>query len=131
MQIFKVKYLCCYAAMSASGDSVFFQVASTRFRIPDVCILSIEAPRERVIRSSIPLLCVEVLSPRDSLTGMRRRAADYFARGVQTVWILDPETRTAYQCGPDSIEERQQGTLDVTGTPISLDIQQIFRVLDR
>ena len=51
--------------------------------------------REQVI-SHPPLLCIEVLSPRDSLRAMRERVQDYFDMGVPAVWIFDPETRTAY-----------------------------------
>jgi Uma2 family endonuclease len=73
------------------------QVAPTRFRIPDICVLAAGLPRERIIRTP-PLLCVEVLSPRDTLKAVRKRVQDYFDMGVQTVWIFNPETRTAHVC---------------------------------
>ena len=39
-------------------------------------------------------LCVEVLSPGNSLRRIREKLREYFARGVRMVWIIDPEDRT-------------------------------------
>ncbi len=60
------------------------QVTSTRFRIPDVCVNLASLPRERIIRTP-PLLCVEVLSPRDTLKAMRQRVQDFLDMGVPTI----------------------------------------------
>lgn len=57
-----------------------------------------------------PVLCVEVLSQRDTLKRMRMRCGDYLAMGVSVVWILDPETRTAYVLdGRGTTEQRDGG----------------------
>src|ERR1022692_1450709 len=66
------------------------RVSPTRVRIPDVCVLSADLERERII-SHPPLLCVEVLSPCDSLKRMRKRVQDFFDMGVKDIWIFDPE----------------------------------------
>src|SRR5665213_3927362 len=52
------------------------RTSPTRFRIPDVCVLSAALERERIITHP-PLLCVEVLSPRDTLKAMRKRVQDF------------------------------------------------------
>ncbi len=49
-------------------------------------------PRGQV--SLIPVLCVEVLSPSNTWTGMRRKIEEYLAAGVHEVWLVDPELRT-------------------------------------
>lgn len=42
-----------------------------------------------------PELCVEVLSPSNTRPKMTRKIREYFNRGVRTVWVVDPEERTA------------------------------------
>jgi Uma2 family endonuclease len=40
-------------------------------------------------------LCVEVLSPSNTVRGMNAKIREYFVRGVSMVWIIDPDERTA------------------------------------
>lgn len=105
------------------------RVSPTRFRIPDVCVLSADLERERII-SHPPLLCVEVLSPRDSLKAMRKRVQDFFDMGVKFVWIFDPETRIAHVCTATTMTDHKSGTLRVDGTKIELSIEEVFSTLD-
>ncbi len=105
------------------------RVSPTRVRIPDVCVLSAGLPRERII-SHPPLLCVEVLSPRDTLKAMRRRVQDFFDMGVKDIWIFNPETRTAHVCGASAMTEHKTGTLRVAGTKIKLSVEEVFSTLD-
>ena len=105
------------------------RVSPTRFRIPDVCVVSAGLPRERIV-SNPPLLCVEVLSPCDTLKAMRKRVQDYFDMGVKDVWIFNPETRTAHACTPTTMTEHKTGTLRVPGTKIELSIEEAFSTLD-
>jgi Uma2 family endonuclease len=105
------------------------RVSPTRVRIPDVCVLSADLPRERIITHP-PLLCVEVLSPRDSFKSMRKRAQDFFDMGVKDIWIFDPETRTAHACTVSATTEHKNGTLRVAGTKIELSIEEVFSTLD-
>ncbi len=106
------------------------QVSAMRYRIPDVCVMSADVPRSAIIAHP-PILCIEVLSPRDSVAAMRRRAQDYFDMGVGTVWIFDPTTRTAYVCTPDGMDERKDGTLSVHGSMVQLAISEVFKTLDK
>jgi Uma2 family endonuclease len=108
------------------------QVAPTRFRIPDVCVLAAGLERERIIRHA-PLLCLEVLSPRDRLNAMRKRVQDFLDMGVAEVWIFDPETRTAYVCKGDlstPMTEHQSGTLRLAGTAIEIAVEAVFATLN-
>jgi Uma2 family endonuclease len=105
------------------------RVSSTRFRIPDVCVLDASLERERIITHP-PLLCVEVLSPRDTLKSMRKRAQDFFDMGVKNIWIFDPETRTAHACTASSMTGHKTGALRVPNTRIALSVEEIFSTLD-
>ncbi len=42
--------------------------SAARFRIPDVCVLRDTAPFEQIVRTP-PLLCIEILSWNDRMTG--------------------------------------------------------------
>ena len=105
------------------------RVSPTRVRIPDVCVLAAGLPRERII-SHPPLLCAEVLSPRDTLKAMRKRVQDFFDMGVKDIWIFDPETRIAHVCTASAMTERKRGTLRVAGTKIELSLEEVFSTLD-
>ncbi len=70
------------------------KVSSTRVRIPDVCLLRDDAPREEVTLTP-PLLCVEVLSPEDRLPRTMKVMEDYAPMGVENLWIIDPLERVA------------------------------------
>lgn len=104
------------------------QVSETRFRIPDVCLLPVGL-RTPIIRQA-PLLCVEVLSPRDRIVAMRERCEDFLLMGVPAVWIFDPQRRTAYVLTAELFTEQRNGTLQLSEPSITLDVEEIFAALD-
>ena len=57
-------------------------------------------PRGQV--SLVPILCVEVLSPSNTWSGMRRKIDEYLSAGVREVWLVDPELRTVDRFRSDS-----------------------------
>jgi Uma2 family endonuclease len=98
------------------------RVALTRVRIPDVALLPL-GPQPDVIAAP-PLLVIEILSPDDSYSDTQERAQDYRAMGVDTVWIIDPKTRTGRMCRGAEWVEAQRMT--VQGTQIYVDLPTIF-----
>ncbi len=105
------------------------QVTPTRFRVPDVCLLSTSAPYEE-IATVPPLLCIEVLSPEDTMTRTLVRVQDFLTMGVPKVWIVDPELRTIHVCAGDTLTSHREGELPVPQTPITVPLAEVFRVLD-
>lgn len=106
------------------------QVTATRFRVPDVMVLSAKQPRGPIITVP-PLVLIEVLSKDDTLRSMRERVDDYLSFGVQHVWILDPATRRAYVCSQTAFQEPEHGELLVPNTPIRLVLSELFDQVDR
>ena len=106
------------------------QVTPTRFRIPDVCVLRNDAPREQIVAQP-PLLCIEVLSPEDTMQRVRERVRDFLNMGVAQVWVVDPKSRSITVYSGAHAEERSNGELDVPNTPIVLRLADIFQVLDK
>jgi Uma2 family endonuclease len=101
------------------------QVSPTRVRIPDVALLSLGAQPDVI--TDPPLLIIEILSPDDSYSDTQERAQDYRAMGVETVWIVDPKTRTGRMCsGADWVESSR---LEVKGSQLYVSLPDIFSQL--
>ena len=105
------------------------QVKPTRFRVPDVCVRRRSAPSERFVRQP-PLLCIEVLSPEDTVRRVRERVRDFLEMGVPEVWVVDPEMRNVTIYNGETIVEHTAGVLAVPETPVVLALSDIFQVLD-
>jgi len=98
------------------------KVASDRVRVPDLVILK-AGPQPDVLIDP-PLLVIEILSPDDSYSDTQERAQDYARMGVETVWIIDPKTRTGRVCsGAKWVEAKR---LEVAGTVIFVELDSIF-----
>lgn len=106
------------------------QVSPSRFRIPDITVVSAGVEWQRILR--VPaLLFIEILSPEDRLSKVRERVDDYFRLGTEHVWVIDPELRKAYVCSPRGFQEPESGLLEVPGTPIRVVLSELFAELDR
>jgi Uma2 family endonuclease len=101
------------------------RVSANRVRVPDLVVLTAGAQPE--VLTDPPLLVIEILSPDDSYSDTQDRAQDYRAMGVETVWIIDPKTRTGRVCsGTEWVEASR---LEVKGTPLYVDLPEIFSQL--
>lgn len=106
------------------------QVSSTRFRVPDTCLIPSNDLPERIIRNA-PLLCIEVLSPEDRVTRLQRRCKDYLDMGVPEVWLFDPGTRIAYVMRGETMTEYREGSLKLESLGLDVKLADIFSILDR
>jgi Uma2 family endonuclease len=106
------------------------QLGPQRFRIPDICVMSRETPKEQVVTYP-PLIAIEILSPEDTLQRMRQRVDDYLSFGTKHVWIIDPAARDGYLCTTRGFEEPQDGVLEIPATPIRVVLSELFAELDR
>jgi Uma2 family endonuclease len=106
------------------------QVSPTRFRIPDVTVVSAGVKWQRILR--VPaLLFIEILSPEDRLNRVRERVEDYFSLGTENVWVVDPELRKGYVCSRRGFQEPENGVLEIPDTPIRVVLSELFAELDR
>jgi Uma2 family endonuclease len=105
------------------------RVSASRFRIPDVCVISRDQPIEPVFTSP-PLICIEVLSKDDTLRSMQARIDDYLAFGVANIWVLDPTIRRAYVCSGTGLREPEDSVLRASGSPIEISLPELFGELD-
>jgi Uma2 family endonuclease len=63
---------------------------------PDIAVLRAGTPSSfNTVTHDVPLIAVEVVSPNQTLDEIRIKATTYRNAGVEEVWILDRNTRTA------------------------------------
>jgi Uma2 family endonuclease len=89
--------------------------------VPDV--IAVQGKIEGRYPTSAPGLCVEILSPGDSLKWAFEKGARYIQWGTECVWIIDPEKRTAWTLLKDSPEPTSvppDGILKIRETTIAL-----------
>jgi len=103
------------------------QVASDSFRVPDVTLLSRDAPREQIITHA-PLAVFEILSPEDSMTKMLDKLAEYERMGIGAIWVIEPKKQVFYryregQLTPETI-------FDLPGTGFSVPFSEIAALAD-
>jgi Uma2 family endonuclease len=101
------------------------QVSGTRVRVQNLVVLR-PGPQPDVLTDP-PLLVIEVLSPDDNYSGLQERCQDYLDMGVQTVWIIDPKTRSGRMCLNTGWLPAER--LEVALTPIHVDLNTLFAQL--
>ena len=109
---------------------VRIQVKPTSFRVPDVLVLRLDAPKERVLTRP-PLLVIEILSPEDRQSRFQDRIDDYIEFGIEHIWIIDPERRSVLRATGAGLQMADPGELTVPGTPIRVVLSELFAELDR
>lgn len=101
------------------------RVSPSRVRIPDICLVSLDLPYEKVITAP-PVAIVEILSPEDRVARYNERLEDYRRMGVANIWVVDPEERRGFDWNAGWQENTrfnaQQG-------PVFLDLAEVFASL--
>ena len=101
------------------------RVSADRVRIPDLCVF-LKDPHEKV-PSTPPFLCIEILSPEDRMSRIEVRISDYLSMGVNTVWVIDPETRQAYTAtAAEGLREVKSGVLRTQSPVVEMPLAEVF-----
>jgi Uma2 family endonuclease len=103
------------------------QVSAKNYRVPDVTVIRSSDPFEEIVRTP-PLLCIEILSPTDSMSEMQDKIDDYLTMGVKAVWVVNPKRRKAFLVDGGALLPAQE--LTVPGTTIRVGVKEIFAGLD-
>lgn len=81
--------------------------------------------------SRAPDVAVEVLSPTDSSTAIRRKTMDYLDAGARLVWLVDDEARTVMVHRPDGSANLLKEAETLSGEDVlpgfSLSLEELFR----
>jgi Uma2 family endonuclease len=103
------------------------RVASTRVRIPDVCVFSRDVSIEQVFTRP-QLIAIEVLSPEDRHSRIEARMNNFRSFGVPNLWVVDPETRSGWDLSDGNWVRKER--FEVAGTPIYLSLPELFAQID-
>jgi len=106
------------------------QIASSNFRVPDVCVVRAGEHFERYLERP-PFIAIEILSPRDRILEMEAKASQYARFGVENIWLIDPEQRRANRFASAGFQPVASGELTVAQTPIRIGSAEMFAELDR
>ena len=85
------------------GSSAGFKLPNGDVRSPDVSFVRAErlpaGQTPEGFAEFLPDLAVEIVSPSDRVTEIAEKIGEYFANGVELIWLVDPqrETITVYR----------------------------------
>jgi Uma2 family endonuclease len=105
------------------------RIAPRKYRVPDVCVYKEPAPRDRIF-STPPFIAVEILSPEDRMSRVRKKIDEFLAFGVSYVWVIDPEARRADVYTASLIYEVKDGVLCTENPAIEVPLADLFQALD-
>ena len=104
-----------------AAAEIAVQIRPGKYFVPDLAV-----QRRDSVQSPYPTspvhLCIEILSPDDRMSEVLAKCEEYQAWGVQTTWIVDPETKRAweYRKGERLVEVPAGGSLQADGISIPL-----------
>ena len=102
---------------------------SANFRVPDVTLVRREDDFERWVKKA-PLLCVEIQSPEDRMSRTLIRLEEYRRMGIENIWVLDPEERTAWTYNASGLALATAERLEIAESPIYLPLAELWAELD-
>lgn len=105
-------------------------VSASRVRIPDVCVAYDDDAMKDQVRRQPALIAIEILSPEDRLSRVIPRLEDFRLMGVENIWLIDPEDRTAYTYSKGGLQLISAPRIQVANSPIYLDLPELFASLD-
>jgi Uma2 family endonuclease len=105
------------------------RIAVRKYGVPDVCVFRQPVPRDPVPNTP-PFIAVEILSPEDRMSRVRKKIDEYLAFGVAYVWLIDPEERRADVYTASLIFEAKDGVLRTEDPAIEVPVADLFQALD-
>jgi Uma2 family endonuclease len=103
------------------------RVASTKVRIPDVCVFSRDVSVEQVFTKP-QLIAIEVLSPEDRHSRIDARMNNFRSFGVPNLWVVEPETRSGWDLSDGNWVRKER--FEVANSPIYLSLAELFAKID-
>jgi len=101
------------------------QVSPTRFRVPDVTVVLGPSPNAPILKTP-PFICVEVLSPDDSVSGIQEKIGDYLNFGVKYVWVVDPRLQRGWIVTKEGTVVAPDDVLTTTNPEITVPLSDLY-----
>lgn len=103
------------------------RLTSGNVRIPDVSVWRRDVPVQPVFDQP-QLIAVEVLSPEDRQSRVQEKIEDYCEFQVPNIWVVNPIKRLGWDCSDGNWTRKER--FEVAGSPIYLDLRDLFKELD-
>ncbi len=107
------------------APEVRIRISPTRYRIPDISVWRDDNIGTR-IPNVAPFLAVEILSPEDRMTRMLQKIKEYLAIGVEFVWVIDPEDKSALIFSRGTPEGAASDVLRTSNPEIEIPLSAAF-----
>lgn len=101
------------------------QVAPHQVRIPDVVVASAPLPDEEVFTSP-PYLCIEIMSPEDTMASLQDRIDDYVAFGVPNIWVIDPWKHRGWRVSAEAWTKAVDGIMRTADGRVAMPLQDVL-----
>ena len=103
----------------------------TKTAVPDISIYPyypIEwGAEDPAVKTEPPLVAIEIISPSQTLTEINHKARKYFAQGVKSCWIVQPELQTISVLHEGAKPRTfDSGMVEDTLVGISIPIEEVF-----
>ena len=108
----------------AFDSSTGFELSNGAVRSPDAAwvararLARLPAEDKQGFLPLCPEFVIELLSPSDSLAGVRRKMEEYRDNGARLGWLVDPVRRQVVIYRADGVAERHAGTGVLTGESV-------------
>jgi Uma2 family endonuclease len=110
------------------GTEPTVQIAAKKFLVPDLAVQDASTVQKPYPSKPI-VLCIEVLAPDDSLSKTLAKCDMYHEWGTLNTWIVDPESRRAWQYIKGSAVQEIDQSGELQAGSIHIPIADIFQGL--
>jgi Uma2 family endonuclease len=100
------------------------RIRERRYLIPDVCVIRLPLPQERVLTTP-PWIWIEILSPEDRPLRVQRKIEEVLAFGCEWVWVVDPETLDSRVYTKGATFDLPDGVFRIPGTEIVVPLHEL------
>jgi Uma2 family endonuclease len=104
-------------------------IATRKYCVPDVCVYFRPAPPDPV-PATPPFIAIEILSPEDRMSRVRKKIDEYLAFGVAYVWLIDAEARRADVYTAAGFYAAKDGVLRTEDPAMEVPLAGLFQALD-
>jgi len=105
--------------------SLRLRVAPSRVRVADVVVVELPLPEEEVFTSP-PWLCVEIMSPDDTMSSMQDRLDDYLRFVVPNLWVVDPWKHRGWNVTSDGWAVASDGVMRTADGRVAMPLADVL-----
>ena len=111
-----------------AGPELTLKIRTGRYLVPDVAVQRRDSLQEPYPEAPIHL-CIEIRSPEDRMSELFAKCEEYLEWGVESTWIIDPESRRAWEYCKGQLPTEVAPDGSLTAGEISILLADVFSVL--